>query len=321
MASVKMGLKVAPSDAGQLAFTERKVGPGCANTFWDVKTVQQLLKAAGESPGAADGYWSDKPKGATKNALQSFMNKYGSPEQRRTNVLEPNDGLLLRMAQLGKLIIPLSGKKGIDGVKETHRWLRNQGIKYNKGADKTPYQGDGRALWGVQGTRGCIIQVRQGGFEHASPIELECTLYVNLMVSVYLYGDAHTNYNAHTGAATSEDKHLCQEFYAFPLLTRGSLHYFMSEEKKGTLSEAATRTAAQITEATSAAPSSLYVIEVGGAAQGRMSHMALLQDSRVYECTTGQTGSACIDSPLETFVARVFTTKAHKVPLYIFGPK
>jgi hypothetical protein len=63
-------------------------------------------------------------------------------------------------------------------------------------------------------------------------------------------------------------------------------------------------------------PSALYVLEVGGGAQGGVSHMALLYNQETYECTTHQSGSACISRPLADFVG----TKKGKI-FYLFGPK
>lgn len=307
--SIKRGVKPAAPGAGLLAFTGQQVGPGCPNDYYDVKTVQQLLAAAGYGAvGAADGYWGKKNADTNSNtakALRAFMNAHGSPEQRRTLVLMPNDDLLLIMARQAKLVIPLTGKTGMAGVTETHKWLNANGIKYNSGAEKVPPEGN-RALWGVSGHRDAVIQTRSGGFANARPVELDCTIYVNLMLSIYLYGDVHTKYQAacNKWGATSEE-HLCREFYGLPLILRGTHNSFSS--------------AAEITEVTSAAPSKVYVIEVGGEARGGVSHMALLHESRVYECTTHQPRSACIDSTLQDFIAHTF--RQRKKPLYLFGPR
>lgn len=285
-----------------------------------MRAVQQLLSAAGYvNVGTPDGRWGKTNTATdshTAGALRTFLQRNGTPDQVNALTLEANDDLLLEMAREACLIIPLTGKKGMDGVKATHQWLKAQGFNYNEGAQRTPPEGN-RALWGVLDHPEAVVQTRQGAFSHASPIELDCTTYVNLMLSVYLYGDAHTNYNAHLDSYV-DDKHLCKDFYGLPLLTRGTEHFFLSDDRRGALREVAIRTAAQIAEATSTAPTSLYVIELGGAAQGRVSHMALLHQGTVYECTTQH--PACVDSSLQDFVIRVFHSHARKLPLYVFGP-
>ena len=47
-----------------------------------------------------------------------------------------------------------------------------------------------------------------------------------------------------------------------------------------------------------------------------LQHMALLQGTTVYECTTGQIGSACISRSLSDFMA----SKAGTI-IYLFGPR
>jgi hypothetical protein len=49
---------------------------------------------------------------------------------------------------------------------------------------------------------------------------------------------------------------------------------------------------------------------------GAVTHMALLYDGDTYECTTGQSGAACITRSFDKFMA----TKAGR-SFYLFGPK
>ena len=279
--------------------TEKKVGPGCDNLRSDVETVQQLLRAAGEAGvGTADGRWGTH----TAAALQSFRLKYGSARQRDVGSLEPNDELLLTMAERAQLMIPLSGLRGIAGVRDTHRWFEQSKVKYNQGAQ---YGAGNRALWGVRGDPCSVVQTISGQFAPGR-VEMDCTIYVNLMVSIYLKGDAHNDLYVADCSAFGDvsSTHLARERYGFPLLERKvderSLNCFTN--------------AADIQAATRGA--SLYVLEVGGGAQGGVSHMALLHDGLVYECTTGQAGSACISRRLDDFM-RLKTGR----PIYVFGPK
>jgi len=287
---------------GTIEFTERKVGPGCDNIRRDVETVQQLLRAAGElSAAGAVGGWGPQ----STAALQSFRNRYGTSTQRTALCLEPNDELLLLMAQKANLVIPLSGFRGMVGVQETHNWLERNQIRYNEGAQ---YGRGNRALWGVRNRPAFVVQTISGAFG-AARIEMDCTIYVNLMVSLYLKGVAHSDsYVADCskfGGSTAN--HLARERYGFPLVRREaggqSLNYFS--------------TAAEIADATKTAPASLYVLEVGEGRQGgAVKHMALLSGSTVYECTMGQAGSSCISRSLVDFML----SKVGKI-IYLFGPR
>ena len=62
-------------------------------------------------------------------------------------------------------------------------------------------------------------------------------------------------------------------------------------------------------------PNRLYVIEVGLAGSGAVKHMVLFTGGVVYECTTGQSGSACISRSVADFCA----AKTGKI-YYLFGP-
>jgi len=287
---------------GTIEFTEKKVGAGCDNIRRDVETVQQLLQAAGElSAAGAAGGWGPK----STAALQSFRDKYGTGTQRTAQCLESNDELLLLMAQKANLVTPLSGFPGMAGVRDTHNWLVQNQIKYNEGAQ---YGRGNRALWGVRGRPAFVVETISGGFGPAR-IEMDCTIYVNLMVSIYLKGDAHSDvYVADCGKfGGTTANHLARERYGFPLVRREaggqSLNYFS--------------TTAEIADATKTAPASLYVLEVGEGKQGgAVKHMALLSGSTVYECTTGQAGSSCISRSLVSFMQ----SKVGKI-VYLFGPR
>jgi hypothetical protein len=280
-------------------FTQKAVGPGCVNQAGDVWTVQQLLRAAGQTVGV-DGGWG----GNTADGLQAFRTRQVTPGLRAPAALKPNDELLLAMAEKADLLVPLSGFSGISGVRDTHQWFKQKKTRYNEGAQFG--RGD-RALWGVHGDACFVVQTIKGGFS-AGPVEMDCTIYVNLMASIYLRGDAHGgSYVADCSAFGGiTERHLARERYGFPLVRRTvggkSVNYFA--------------TALEIAEATKTAPASLYVLEVGGGRQGGVSHMALLSGFTVYECTTGQAGSSCIDRSLEDFMA----SKTGKI-IYLFGPR
>lgn len=286
---------------GTLEFTGKSVGTGGDNESADVETVQQLLQACGDlTAEGARGGWGGKCDGA----LQSFCKKHGTGEQQKTTKLEPNDELLLVMAEKAKLTIPLSGLPGMAGVKEVHQWFVDNKIKYNTGAEK----GKGsRAVYGVHGNSAFAVQTINEKFS-AGPVEMDCTIYVNLMLSVYLTGNLHgALYKAATPFGGDMSRHLARERYGFPLVMRRSgtksLNYFS--------------TAAEIKEATKAAPASLYVMEVGEPPTMGVSHMVLLHGSTVYQ-STNIGNPSCQSSSLDAFMNGVV---AQKKIIYLFGPK
>lgn len=281
-------------------FIRARVGPDCENRVADVRTVQELLTAAGAVvPGGATGRWSS----ASEEALRSFKRQHATADQTEAPYLEPNDPLLLKMAEVARILIPLSGFSGVAGMLHLNDWLSRNRIGYNPGAQR----GLGnRALWGVAGNRRWVVQTTAGRFQRG-PVELDCTIYVNLMLSVYLRGDAHnTVYDADCSRfGNTSASHLARDRYGFPQM-------FMAE---GGARMNCFTTTEQIVNATRRAPRSLYAIEVGGLPQGGVSHLALLCNSNVFECTTGRR-PACIARPLSEFMRG-----KEGRPVYLFGPR
>jgi hypothetical protein len=100
---------------------------------------------------------------------------------------------------------------------------------------------------------------------------------------------------------------MARERYHMPLVMR-------TVTKDGVAkSENYFKTADDIADAT--IQGGMYALEKGGGPGGGVTHMALLYNGTVYECTTNQPVSACISSPLSSFVSRM-----HGAILYLFGP-
>ncbi len=284
-------------------FVWARVGAGGKNYFNDVQRLQQLLIATGDLTAKNEtGTW-DK---ATAAALQSFQERHKSIDVPVRPFVEPGDYCLLLMAYEAETLIPLRGKSGYGGVLDLHDWLVTNRIEYNKGAEKG--QGN-RAIFGIDGRPDYAVQTTTGALR-AGPVEMDCTLYVNLMLSVYLNGRAHgVPYDASCkdfGGVSAV--HCARDRYRLPLVERltaasKGVNFFETPE--------------QIVEALENDPG-LYVLEVGGKKGGGVSHMALLAGHplfRVYECTIGQKGPSCIDRPLAAFMENKRGT-----PLYLFGP-
>lgn len=270
----------------------------------DAMAVQQLLMAAGETvPGGADGGWGDK----SATALQSFQKKHLADGAKLQDWVDPADHVLLLMAWTANILIPMPGKGGMEGVIATHDWFVRNNIKYNPGAEN----GAGnRAIYGVHGDTRYAVQTTNLQYK-AGPVEMDCTTYVNLMLSIYISGHCHVApYDASCGNFGGiSAAHCARDRYAMPLIRR--------TVTKGTTTSTANffETAEQLSAAVATEPHRLYVIEVGLAGSGAVKHMVLFTGGVVYECTTGQSGSACISRSVGDFCA----AKTGKI-YYLFGP-
>ena len=305
------------------ALIEDSVGPSQRNRGPDVRTVQELLIAAGEDPGRVDGRWGD----CTKGALESFKTrsrfyrwafgaKSGFP-QRNVGIfptptcgfsrpiitdpkLRPGDYTLLLLAAEADILIPLPGAPGMKGIRSLHGWFKSNGIKYNRGAEA----GRGnRANYGLHNRPSFAIQRIDRAFKRG-PVRMDCTTYVNLMLSVYKDGTAHNaTYDASLSGWGGLGPHLARGRFGFELVERPV------EGKKAANNFV---TAEDIMTAVEAHPERLYVLEVGRSKKiggeikrGFVTHMALMHEGHVYECTlSAKEGlDGVVDRPLSEFVA------------------
>lgn len=276
------------------------VGAKGANRWADVRKLQDLLIAAGiPVKGGADGHWGD----GTRTALGQAFEMLPAGTAPVKDLVAPGDYLPLYLAWKAGILIPLPRKAGIAGVLALHDRFVADGVRYNPGADKG---GGNRGVWGVHDCLDYAVQTTEERFR-AGPIQMDCTTYLNLMLSVYASGHCHNEPYAAScknfGALSTT--HCARDRYGMALVTR----------KAGTTEARHFEGAAQIADAVGTRTDKLFAIEVGAKGTGFVSHMALLYDGMVYECTTGQTGSACIVRPLAEFCSN----KAAKI-LYLFGP-
>lgn len=288
-------------------FIEHAVGDGCINAKDDVAHLQDLLIAAGEELlGGVDKHWGP----ATAEALRSFQKRKvtgGGMKDKELPRVRPHDPLLISLASAADILIPMPGKAGMAGVKHLHHWFRSRKVQYNSGAE----HGKGnRATWGLHGDVRYAVQTTNGRFL-AGPIRMDCTTYVNLMVSVYISGHCH----AAPYAASCKDfgacnpSHCARDRYRMPLVKR-TVGTGIAAKQVGVF-----ETTAQIAQALAADNDGLYVIEVAGHKTWAVTHMVLYQNNTVYECTTHQQPSACISRSIQKFGEH----KAGKI-FYLFGP-
>lgn len=301
--------------AATLKWASARVGKDAVSRGDNVKRVQELLLAAGEKLPrfGADGAWGNE----VEQALVAFRARHA---MRASSHVEPNDPVLLLLAAKADILIQLPGMTGMAGVVELHRTLRHMNAKYNDGAQ---YGRGNRAIYGVAGNPQWAVQTFYDAAAKRTlidrgPVQMDCTTYVNLMLSVYFYGNAHNNrYDASCkDFGWGSTRHLARDRYDIPLIRRPDpaggptpLNYFKDVE--------------DIEALVRANPAALFVLEVGGTrwdktlsktVHGVVTHMALLHAGTVYECTTHQIGSACIDRPLREFMSN------KKGIIYVFGP-
>jgi hypothetical protein len=141
---------------------------------------------------------------------------------------------------------------------------------------------------------------------------MDCTTYVNLMLSIYIQGHAHmAPYEASCKAyGEASNNHCARERYGLQLVNRLE-GQFPAQKKVNYF-----KTADQIIEATRNSAGRLFVLEVGGGSLGGVKHMALYLNGDVYECTTHQPNSACIKRNIALFMAN----KQAQI-IYLFGPR
>jgi len=268
----------------------KPVGPGLRNSP-DVKTLQQLLTAAGYDTGGDSGSWDDK----TTRALLAFRDANYSPY--RLEVLPDSDELLI-LVRLAQIEIPLPGATGINGIQRMHQWFADSGTQYNENPNKPETSLGNRVIYGIQGHTGSAIQGINKAWR-TGPIEMDCTTYVNLMLGIFFVGNAHqTPYDAdcHLFGAKS-DVHCGKDRYNFKEISAAF----------GKETRAYVRTADEMTAV--AKENTLYVLEVARS-DNFVVHMALLYNGTVMECTIKQPASACIARPVADFMrgksARIF---------------
>lgn len=265
----------------------------------DVRTIQRLLSAAGY-PTADDGKWGP----TTEKLLRNFQTAFGLPN---TGYVDPNDSCLIKLLEQAGILIMLPGKNGLAGVFQLHDDFRRSGVTYEPGA--ATKAGGSHAYWGLDDMELYVVQTDHGQFTKG-PVYMNCTTYVNLMLSVYYWGNAHNDdYDADCSCFGGTLGHLALERYGLQLNMREtdgkSVNYFTDAE--------------QISASVNSA--ALYVIEIDHNRAEGVSHMTLLTNGKIYESTNrnGMSALTCISTGLREWTALVKKKYPHVI-YYLFGP-
>jgi len=290
--------------AGTKKLIRSSVGVGGDNDRQDVKAFQQLLMAAGEYvKGGDDGRWGD----GTLGALRSYLRTQLPPLEK--TLIEPSDDVPLKLAAKANILIPLPGVRGMAGVDKLHKWFVDNNIKYQNGAES----GCGnRCIYGVDGHSGYAVQTESRELRKG-PLQMDCTTYANLMLSVYKFGNAHNA--AYDGDCAkvggTSTFHCARDRYGFQIVSRRNKD---ASGRETVVTDF--RTAEQITAAVREKGPGLYALEAAVLGSGTVKHLALLYDGNVYECTNACTPN-CIKHSLLDFMARC--QKSNRF-CYLFGP-
>jgi len=260
-----------------------RIGEGGRQSGNQVLRIKQLLRLNGFKDVAADDHW-DK---YASRALVKFRERTRSSmnfelmdgwESRRDDAayVTPNDPLLFELAyQAGVLIRLEPPLGGADAFLDVHEWL----VKKRTGFDtkRVLFGWDGLPSWAVLMTLGKDNGEHEFGMSATKPLELNCTLYANLMMSVWLQGNVHSAPFEPGIAESGGAKHLAVFRYHYKL--RGSY-----------------ASVGDVTKFTDPYPNQLFCIEAGN----QVSHMALLLNDEVFQCNIWPFG--CSRQPLERFI-------------------
>jgi hypothetical protein len=253
-----------------------RVGEGGTKHGVEVQRIQQLLRLNGKNV-SCQGAWNSE----TSDALIEFQRSLSNPSRlffleqdspQRPYVV-PEDAFLLDLAIGANVLIRLGYgyRRGL-ALLETHEWCVKARVKFD---DKS-----GRQAWGLTNYPmwAVVTQSDPPLFNTNEPLALDCTVYANLMMSVWNTGSAHhTPFNSNVKASG------------------GTIH--LAVDRYGYGAAARYDSADDIRSATRKHPDRLYCLEAGE----QVGHMALLYQDTVYQCNVFPFG--CTSSSLEKFVA------------------
>jgi hypothetical protein len=265
----------------------RKVGKQGDREGVQVLRIKQLLFLNGFRNIRLSPSWDLQ----TTRALAEFREKsdfngqrllYGEdklPGRSPDDSISPRDPILFELAYGAGVLIRLAPGgniyKGRIALEDVHDWCTKREIGFDWDA----------AVWGLHGYPMWAI-VTNGGraeFSTTTPLALNCTVYVNLMMSVWHQGNAHTQpFNASVRDVGVNNKGVLAERY-----------YYKHTQRYSSLEE--------VEDFVAAKPNRLYCLEAG---EEWVGHEALLFKRTVYECTPLGSAQNCRTLPLSDWISR-----------------
>ena len=265
--------------AATFQIINRRIGEGGLKSGNDVLRLQQLLKLNNHRVHCT-GQWSQE----TSQALLRFQESLMTPTQAlfmcdglplpgsclsepRAYVL-PDDTFLVHLALGAGVLLPLAaGRRGAPAFQKVHSICEDR-VTF----DVSP----ARAVYGLKHYPGWAVTPLSDTFSVKEPLALNCTLYVNLMLSVWAQGNAHGQpFDGNVQDSGGSD-HFARDRYHDPLV--GEF-----------------RSIKELPKATDKYPGYLFCLEAGDS----VSHMALLYKGNVYECNMRYLHLGCYSSSLE----------------------
>jgi len=249
------------------------VGEKGAKWGVEVRRIQQLLFMNGFRNIKPSGYWDMH----TSKALVSFWEKHDIPSPFLCDApfqscdgprayLKPDDSVLWSLAYGAGVLIRLAPGgntyRGSLALEDVHEWCE----------EHSSFTFRDHAVWGLQDYPlwAIVTTGKPGEFDVEAPSALNCTLYANLMMSVWHQGNAHKQpFDASLQKVGTHSGFLAKRYYYGEPSAYASLH--------------------DIAKFTARHPDRLYLLEAKGILSGfaglpDVGHEALLHRGAVYEC-------------------------------------
>jgi hypothetical protein len=189
-----------PSCVNVIDVLTDRVGPGGQLTGIQVQRVQELLKLAGYFTGEPSK--TRKWDQASSDAMTAFQKDFGR-ENYQTSIndyIEPDprghklQALAWKAGVVSWVPSYCRGKPAVLALYET---LRQQKIPYGWTQNGKKHHGGSRMVWGWEDYPQLVVYTTAGSnpddlhFRTDYPKTLNCTSFANLMLSVWVRGDAH----------------------------------------------------------------------------------------------------------------------------------
>lgn len=171
-------------------------GEGGAKNGNDVKRINQLLRMAGYLKGSEDDkVWGKK----SEKALEEFYNRHKNMTRVSATYIDPKDpfDFLCTLAHEAGVLIPLPANlRSASALRLFFETCVARRFKYGWTRNGKALNGGTRTIWGFEGRKGWAISTVNDGtgkyfFASEFPATLNCTSFANLMMSVWLTGNAH----------------------------------------------------------------------------------------------------------------------------------